>query len=324
MNIGRRKAVVVALGAPLAGAWPIAAHAEGGKPLRILVGYAAGGAVDVLARAVGQQLALSLAEPVIVENKPGAATNIAVKALIDSPPDGQTLLMAANALAANGALFDPPPFDVSKDVVPVAMIGRVPVVIATSADAKLDTLAKVIDAARRQPRTITYASPGNGSTPHLAMGLFEKTAGISLLHVPYKGGAPAISDVLGGHVSLVAVNALEVLPLAKAGKLKVLAVMSPKRSPVLPDVPTVAESGYPKFEAAVWYGLVAPARTPPAVVARLNAAVRQAIATPAVTQKLVEAGGEATPGTPEQFAALIESERVRYEKLIREAGIKPD
>jgi tripartite-type tricarboxylate transporter receptor subunit TctC len=300
------------------------APAQSDKPLRILVGYSAGGAVDVLARGVGQQLALTLKEPVIVENKPGAGTNIAVRTLIDSAPDGKTLLMAANALAANGALFDPPPFDVARDVVPVAQIGRVPVVIATRADSPLDTLAKLIDAARKQPHTVTYATPGNGSTPHLAMGLFESTAGISLQHVPYKGGAPAITDTLGGHVMLVAVNALEVLPLVRAGKLKVLAVMSKARSPVLPDVPTVAESGYPQFEASVWYGLVAPAKTPASIVAHLNAQVQQALAAPAVKQLLSDAGGEVLPGSPEQFGALLLAERARYEKLIRQAGIKPD
>ncbi len=303
---------------------PAAALAQSTKPLRILVGYSAGGAVDALARSVGQQIAATSKETVIVENKPGAGTNIAVKALIDSAPDGQTLLMAANALAANGALFDPAPFDISRDIVPVAMVGRVPVVIATGADSKIDTLAKLIDAAKKQPHTVTYATPGNGSTPHLAMGLFERTAGISLQHVPYKGGAQAIADVLGGHVMLVAVNALEALPLARGGKLKVIAVMSKTRTSVLPDVPTVAESGYPQFEASVWYGLVAPAKTPAAVVARLNAQVQQALASPPVRQMLADAGGEAFPGTPEQFGAFLQSERARYEKLIRDAGIKPD
>jgi tripartite-type tricarboxylate transporter receptor subunit TctC len=324
MRSPSRRAAVAFIAAGLGGAVPVASRAQAGKPLRILVGYTAGGAVDVLARAVGEQLHTTLDQPVVVENRPGAGTNLAVRALIDSAPDGQTLLMAANALAANGALFDPPPFDVARDVAPVAMVGRVPVVIAVSADSKLDTLAKLIDVARSAPRTITYATPGNGSTPHLAMGLFEKTAGVSLVHVPYKGGAQAITDVLGGHVQLVAVNALEALPHARAGKLKVLAVMSRTRTAVLPDVPTIAESGWPQFEASVWYGLVAPARTPAAVIARLNAAVQQALASPAVKQRLLDAGGEVTPGTPEQFGVLIQSERVRYEKLIREAGIKPD
>lgn len=294
------------------------------KPVRILVGYSAGGAVDVLARGVGQQLGASLGQPVIVENKPGAATNLAVKALIDSAADGYTLLMAANALAANMALFQPPPFDVTRDMVPVAMVGRVPVVIATLWESPLTTLAKAISAARAQPNTLTFGTPGNGSTPHLAMELFERAAGVSMTHVPYKGGAPAITDVLGGHVALVAVNALEVLAHVKSGKLRVLAVMSTNRSPVLPDVPTVAESGYPGFEAAVWYGLVAPAGTPAAVVARLNADVQKALASPGVKSLLSSAGGEVVPGTPEQFGSLLQSERLRYQKLIREAGIKLD
>lgn len=303
---------------------PAAAQSFPSKPVRIIVGYSAGGAVDILARGVGQQIAVTLGQPVVVDNKPGAATNIAVKALIDSPADGHTLLMAANALAANVSLFQPPPFDLARDMVPVAMVGRVPVVIATLADSPTNTLAKLVAAARARPNTITFGTPGNGATPHLAMELFARAAGVSMTHVPYKGGAQAITDVIGGHVAVVAVNALEVLPHVKSGKLRVLAVMSANRSPALPEVPTVAESGYPRFEAAVWYGLVAPAATPVAVVARLNAEVRAALAVPAVKALLASAGGEVEPGTPEQFGALIQAERARYEKLIREAGIKPD
>ena len=236
-----------------------------------------------------------------------------------------------NPLATGGeragrqhVLCQPPPFDVARDMVPVAMIGRVPVVIATRADSPLNTLAKLVAAAKAQPNTLTFGTPGNGSTPHLAMELFVRTAGISMTHVPYKGGSPAITDVVGGHIGLVAVNALEVVPHVKSGKLRVLAVMSAMRSPVLPDVPTVAESGYPRFEAAVWYGLVAPAATPPAVVARLNAEVQHALGSPAVKALRASAGGETTPGTPEQFGALIQAERARYEKLIREADTKAD
>jgi tripartite-type tricarboxylate transporter receptor subunit TctC len=198
------------------------------------------------------------------------------------------------------------------------------VVIATLADSPLNTLAKVVAAARAQPNTVTFGTPGNGSTPHLAMELFVRAAGVSMTHVPYKGGSPAITDVMGGHIALVAVNALEVLPHVKSGKLRVLAVMSASRSPVLPDVPTVAESGYPGFEAAVWYGLVAPAATPAAVVARLNAEVQKALASPTVKSLLSSAGGEVSPGTPEQFGAMLHSEQLRYERLIRAAGIKLD
>ena len=294
------------------------------KPIRVIVGYAPGGAVDLVARAVGQELAKGLGQPVVVENKPGAATNIAVKALIDSAPDGYTLMLAANALAANMSLFQPAPFDVARDMVPVSLVGRVPVVIAASAASNLTTLAQLIEAARARPGAVTYGSPGNGSTPHLAVELFVRAAGISLAHLPYKGGAPAITDVIGGHVQLVAVNALEVLPHVKSGKLKVLAVLSPQRSPILPDVPTIAESGYPGFEASVWYGFVAPAATPRPIVARLHAEVQKALASPDVRNRLASAGGEVLPASTEQFGAMIAAERARYEKLIREAGIKPD
>ncbi len=321
MNI-KRFTAFLALG--LSFALTASAQTFPSKPIHIIVGYSAGGAVDVLARAVGQQLAADLKQPVIVENKPGAATNIAVRHLIDSAPDGYTLMLAANALAANESLFTPRPFDSSREIAPVAMVGRVPVVIATNAESPLNTIAKLVAAARAKPKTITYATPGNGSTPHLAMALFAHEAGISLTQVPYKGGAPAITDVIGGHVNLVAVNALEVLPLAKAGKLHVLGVMSAARTPVLPDTPTVAESGYPHFEASVWYGFIAPAGTPKAVVSQLNAAVQRALASNDVKQRLSSAGGEVDPGTPEQFGALIKQERERYARLIREAGIKPD
>lgn len=302
------------------------AHAQTypSRPVKVIVGYAAGGAVDIVARVVGQQIAIGLGQPVIVDNRPGAATNIAVRALIESPPDGYTLLLAANALAANPSLFQPPPFDLARDVVPVSLVGSVPVVIATSATSSLTTVAQLVAAARAQPQTVTYASPGNGSTPHLAFELFERAAGVSLIHVPYKGGAPAITDVIGGHVQVLAVNALEVQPQVKAGKLRVLAVLSRKRSPMLPDVPTIAESGYAGFEASVWYGFVAPAGTPKPVIARWHAEVQKALASSEVRERLSSAGGEVIPASTEQFAAMIEAERLRYEKLIREAGIKPD
>jgi tripartite-type tricarboxylate transporter receptor subunit TctC len=294
------------------------------KPMRILVGYPPGGAVDVVARALGQHLSADLGQPVIVENKPGASTNIAVKTLIESPADGYTLMLAANALAANMALFTPPPFDAEKDVAPVGLVGRVPVVIAAGASSPYPTLASLIAAAKAKPDTINYASPGNGSTPHLAVELFSRAAGIELAHIPYKGGAPAITDVLGGQLPLVAVNALEAAPHAQAGKMRVLAVMSARRTPILPDTPTIAESGYPGFEASVWYGLVAPARTPPEVIAKLTASVQKAVASGEMQARMSSAGGEAAYGSPQQFASLIHAERLRYEKVVREANIKAD
>ena len=294
------------------------------KPIKVLVGYAPGGAVDLVARTLGQSLSTSMGQPVVIENKPGAGTNIAVKQLIDSPPDGYTLMVAANALAANMSLYKPQPFDIDKDITPIAMIGRVPVVIATSADSKYQKLSDLIKAAKANPDFITYGTPGNGATPHMAMKFFEQAAGISLKHVPYKGGSPAITDLIGGQLDLVAVNMLEVAPHVKSGKLKIVAVMSSKRSPLFPDVPTVAESGFPGFEASVWYSLIAPAKTPAAIVKILHTQVEKALQSKEMIERLGSVGGEVSPGTMAQFTAYLNSERKRYEKLVREANIQPD
>jgi len=281
--------VALALAAPAMAADPYPS-----KPIRMIVGFPPGGAVNVIARTLGQQLSTDLKQAVVIENKPGAGTNIAVRALIESPPDGYTLMLTANSLAANMALYKPQPFDAERDVVPVALVGRVPVVIATNASSEFRTLASLVQAAKAKPGTINYASPGNGSTPHLAMELFARAAGIQLTHVPYKGGAPAITDVLGGQLPLVAVNALEVVPHVKAGKLRVLASMSATRPSFLPDTPTIAESGYPGFEASVWYGVIAPKGTPADVIAKLTAAVQKALASSEVQGRLSAVGGEVT------------------------------
>ncbi|WP_234192811.1 MULTISPECIES: tripartite tricarboxylate transporter substrate binding protein [Pseudacidovorax] len=328
MTLSRRQ--LIATG-PLAAAsaWlaPTLATAQTGyptKPVRVLVGYSAGGAVDAVARSVGQALAASLGQPFVIDNRPGAGTNIAVKATIDAPADGYTLMVAANALAANMALYQPMPFDAERDLVPVSLIGRVPVVIAANASAPFSTIQQLIAAAKAKPDGLSFASPGNGSTPHMAVEFFERAAGIRLQHVPYRGGAQALTDVIGGQLPLVAINALEAQPHVKSGKLKVLAALSPNRSAVFPDVPTIAESGFPGFEASVWYGIVAPAATPRPIVTQLHAEVQKALQTPAVRERMAQVGGEVLPGSIEQFAQLIHSERVRYEKLVREAGIKPD
>lgn len=293
-------------------------------PIKIIVGYSAGGAVDVVARAIGQQLQAELKQPVIVDNKPGAASNIAARATITAPADGYTLLMAANAVTANMALFQPAPFDVEKDLAPVALIGRVPVVIAVNPSSPYANLAKLIEAAKAKPGDLAYATPGNGSTPHLAMELFASAAKIDLLHVPYKGGSQALTDVIGGQVPVVALNALEVLPHLRNGKLRALAVLSAKRSGLLPDVPTIAESGFPGFEASVWYGLMAPAGTPKPVLATLGAAALRAANSAEVKERLAAAGGEATPADAAAFAKHLHAERERYTRLITAAKIKPD
>ena len=319
----RRQALGVML-CGLAAAAGARAETYPAKPIRVIVGYTAGGAVDIIARAVAQQLQAGLGQPVVVENKPGAGTNIALRALIDSPPDGYTLMLTANAVAANVSLFRPPPYDLNRDLTPVALVGRVPVVLAVSAQSEYATIDKFVAAAKARPGSVNYASPGNGSTPHLAVELFGRAAGISLTHVPYKGGSQAITDVLGGHVQAVAVNALEVQPHVRGGKLRVLVVMTPARSGIFPDVPTVAESGFPGFEAAVWYGFIAPAGLPAPVVARLHAEIQRALASDDVKGRLAAAGGEVLPGPTDRFTALLNAERARYERLIREAKIQPD
>ena len=324
MNLRRRTLSQLPLVGLLLLARPAMAQAWPSRPLKVIVGYSPGGAVDIIARAVAQQLQAALGQPLIVDNKPGAGTNLAMRALIDSPPDGHTLMLVANAVAANPTLYQPPPFDPARDLTPIALVGRVPVVLATGSQSELKSIADLVAQSKAKPGAINFGTPGNGSTPHLAIELFERAAGIQMTHVPYKGGSQAINDTLAGHIQTVAVNALEVLPHVKAGKLRVLAVLSPARAGILPDAPTIAESGYPGFEASVWYGFVGPAGLPAPVVARLHAEIQKALASPEVRERLTGAGGEVLPGPVDRFAALLASERSRYEKLIREARIQPD
>ncbi len=324
-----RKATAFAVAAALAlaalsfGAAPVAmAQAFPAKPVRILVGFAPGGAMDIVARTVGQKVSAGIGQPVVVETKPGAGSNIAIRALIDSAPDGYTVMLVANGLAANPALYEPAPFDPEGDVAPVALVARLPVVIAANPSAGFTSLANLVQAAKARPGVVAYATPGNGSTPHLAVELFARAAGISLGHVPYKGGAPAITDVLGGQLPLVAVNAIEVLPHVKTGKLRVLAALSAERVSTLPDTPTIAESGFPGFEASVWHAFIAPRGTPPAVIERLSAEIGKALASPDVKERLAALGAEVSPTGPGELGALVRSERERYGRLIREAKIK--
>jgi len=323
----RRQALLQTAGALAAFSWGQAAQAQGSypaKPVHFVVGYPAGGAVDIVGRTVGQAMATVLGQPVIVDNKPGAGSNIAIKSVIDSPADGYNLLVAANALAANMALYQPAPFDAERDLAPVGLIGRVPVVLAVNPTAGIDSLAQLLKTAKDKPGSVNYATPGNGSTPHLAVELFERAAGVQLAHVPYRGGGPAITDVVGGQLPMVAVNALEAVAQVRAGRLKVLAVLSAKRSSLFPEAPTLAESGFAGFEASVWYGLLAPAATPKPVLAQLNAALQKALAQKDVRDKLSAAGGEVEPGSAEAFATLLHTERARYDKAIRAGNIKPD
>ena len=305
------------------GAAPAAlAQAYPSKTVKILVGFAPGGAMDIVARTVAQKLSPSLGQAVIIENKPGAASNIAIRQLIDSPPDGYTIMLVANGLTANPLLYTQQPFDPNTDVVPISLVARLPVVIAANPKSEVGSLAKLIEISKAKPGSLNYGSPGNGSTPHLAVELFARGAGISLTHIPYKGGKPAIADVLGGQLPLVAVNAVEVQPLWKDGKLKVLAALSAQRVATMPDVPTIAESGFPGFEANVWHAFIAPKGTPPAIVEKLKTEIHKALADPEVKERLANLGAEVSPSSPQELAALVRAEHERYAKLVREANIK--
>ena len=310
-------AAILAFGAPTAHA-----QAYPSKPVKILVGFAPGGAMDIVARTVGQKLAPALGQSVVIENKPGAASNIAIQQLIASPPDGYTIMLVANGLTANPLLYTQQPFDPNHDVVPITLVARLPVVIAAGTASELTSLKRLIEVSKAKPASVNYGSPGNGSTPHLATEMFARAAGIALTHVPYKGGKPAISDVLGGQLPMVAVNAVEVLPHVQAGKLRVLATLSAERVSTLPDAPTIAESGFPGFEASVWHAFIAPKGTPPAVVERLRAEIHRVLADPEVKDRLAGLGAVVSPSTPQELATLVRTEHERYGKLVREANIK--
>jgi len=293
-------------------------------PIKIIVPYAAGGAVDIVARNIGQPLSEALKQPVIVDNRPGASANIGMEAAAKAPPDGYTLLMASNGIATNVALFPNLTFDPRRDFAPIARIGYAPLVIVVPASSPAKSLKDLIAAAKAEPGKLTYASAGNGSSGHLAGELLKSTAKIDVLHVPYKGGAPAITDLLGGRISFMPINPVEVLAHIQAGRLRALAVASDKRFPLLPDVPTVAEAGVRGYDASVWWGLVAPAKTAPEIVRQLNAETNKALADPAVAKKLGELGVVVTPGTPEQFASFINAQTDLWSGVIKSAGIRPD
>jgi tripartite-type tricarboxylate transporter receptor subunit TctC len=328
LDIGCARArIFVATGVSLAMALaPLAANAQAypSKPIRIIVPYAAGGAVDIIARIVGQPLSESLKQPVIVDNRPGASANLGMELAAKASPDGYVLLMASNGIATNMALFSNLTFDGRRDFAPVARIGFAPLVIVVPAASPAKSLKDLIEQAKAEPGKLTYASAGNGSSGHLAGELLKSSAKIDVLHVPYKGGAPAITDLLGERISFMPINPVEVIAHIRSGRLRALAVGSDKRVPLLPDVPTVAEAGLPGYEATVWWGLVAPAGTPLEVVGKLNAETNKALGDPAIASKFAELGVVIATGTPEQFAAFIRAQTELWSSVIKEAGIKPD
>lgn len=312
-------AATLALGSAVARADAYPDH-----PIRLVVPYAAGGAVDIVARTVGQRMSQQLKQPIVVDNRPGASTNIGMDFVAKAPADGYTIMMASNSLATNAALFNKLGFNPAADFAPVARIGEASLVVVVPAKSGIASMKALVAQAKAQPGKLSYASAGNGSSGHLAGEMFKDAANVDVLHVPYKGGAPAITDLIGERITFMPINPLEVLPHIKAGTLRPLAVASSHRSELLPDVPTSKEEGLPNFTASVWWGLVAPARTPAPVIKQLNAAANAALADPDVRKQLGQLGVTIVSGTPDQFGQFVRNETTTWNNVIRKAGITAD
>ncbi len=292
------------------------------KPVRIVVGYQAGGPTDLLARVVAEKLQAALGQPFIVENKPGAASNIASLEVAKAAPDGYTLLMAAAPIATNQFLYKNQGFDVLKDFAPISQIMSAPSVLAVSAKLPLNTVDELIAYGRAHPGELSVASTGNGGTPHLAAEAFKQRTKLDLIHIPYKGQASAVNDVMAGHVSMYFITSLSAIPYLHAGNPKPLAVAALKRMPQLPDVPTMAEAGMDGFVAESWTGLLAPAGTPRPVVEKLHAAMMDIVRDAKVRKDLTDQGAVVVgSATPEDFTALIKSNVETWGAILKTANI---
>ncbi len=295
------------------------------KPIRLVCPFPPGGAVDIASRAVAHELTQILGQPVTVDNRPGAGGNIGADAVAKSSPDGYTLLMTTSGIMAiNPALYSKIPFDPIKDYAPVSTLVSLHNVLVVNPSFPAKSVKDVIALAKAQPGKLTYASSGNGTSIHLSGELFKSMTGVDLLHIPYKGSAPAVTDLLGGQVNMMFDNIPSSLPHIRAGKLRALGVTGATRSPLLPDVPTIAEAGVPGYDSYVWFGVVAPAGTPADIIAKLNAALVKAAATPSFRDRLTEQGYDVQTSTPEQMAASVRSEIAKWGKIVKASGAKVD
>ena len=292
--------------------------------MRFVVPYAAGGGVDIITRTVAQKLTEQSGQSFVVENRPGGNANIASEAVAKAPPDGYLLLMGSPANAVNGSLFAKLPYDTLRDFAPVSLIGYGPLVLVAHPSVPARTVKELVALCKAKPGQINYASGGNGTSQHLAAELLRATTKISVVHVPYKGAAPAMVDLIGGQLAFMFSNTIEVVPYVKAGRLRALGMAAAQRSAVMPDVPTFAEAGYPGFEATVWWGVLAPAATPKDVIAKLNAEIVKAMRAPDMKEKFAALGAETTPSTPEQFGVFLKKEIDKWAGVIKESGIRAD
>jgi tripartite-type tricarboxylate transporter receptor subunit TctC len=292
------------------------------RPVRIVSPYAAGGGNDTLSRIIGEKLGEQLGQRVIVENRPGAGTVIGTEVLAKSPPDGYTIILLPNSFATNPAFYPKLPYDTLKDFAPIAEVAQSPQMLVVHPSFPPRTVKELVAFSKANPGEPSYGTTGNGSPGHLAMLLLSMMTGARMTPVPYKGTAPAVADLMGGHIPLMMSSMLATLPQVRAGRLRIIAITTAKRSRAIPEVPTIGESGVPGYEATLWYGFLAPARTPDAIVKRLNAELGVVMKDSEVVQKLEAEAVEAHYTSPEAFGALIKSEVIKWAKVINAAGVK--
>ena len=294
------------------------------RSIRLVVPYPPGGPLDIMARAIGQKLTEAWSQPVVVDNRAGAGGNIGAELVAKSPADGYTLLMGAVAThAINPTLYGKLPYDPVKDFAPVALVAQVPNILVVNPSVPARSVKELIELARARPGHLNFGSGSTGSTGHLAGELFNAMAGVQMVHIPYKGGAPAMADLLAGQVQLMFDNLANALPNVRAGRLRALAVTTLARSPAMPDLPTIAESGLPGFDLTTWFGLMVPAGTPPEIVIKLNAGIVRALNAKDMRERLEKMGAEPpADNTPEHFAAFIRAEAAKYAKVVKESGAR--
>jgi len=325
----RRQALAGALatlGAVTLAGLPTVAQAQAfpDKPMRIVVPFGAGGAVDIIARAIGQELAKRLGQPVVVENRTGASGNIAAEHVIKSAPDGYTLLMASPGNAVNATLFAKLPFNPATDYTQVALIAGVPTAMLAGPATPGNNFKEFLAAAKAKPGSLNFGSGGAGTTEHLSAEMLKAAAGLQMTHIAYKGGAPAMNDLMGGQINLMFTNLSQALPFVRAGKMRVFGVASAERHPALPDVPTFVELGYPDFKVSVWWGLMGPAKMPEAVVSKLNQTVNEAMAGPDMKARLETLNATAMNGSSKAFAEFFQREIVSWGAVVKASGAKAD